>query len=97
MAIRVVAPDGEEWRSGMNNSPVFAVSPPQAFYDMTLAQDIDPTTGKPNPAAMQKLAATHPGRAIRGMGQNRGHRLCTRCREHAPHHQNRSTRDGVMS
>src|SRR5208337_261043 len=60
MAIRVVAPDGEEWRSGMNDSPMFVVATPQAFYEMTLAQDVDPATGKPNPAAIERFFATHP-------------------------------------
>lgn len=60
MAIRIVAPDGQEWRSGMNNSPVFVVSDPRDFYAMTLAQDIDPATGKPDPAAMTRFFATHP-------------------------------------
>jgi catalase len=59
MAIRIVAPDREEWRSGMNDSPVFAVSTPQHFYEMTVAQDVDPATGKPNPAAMKRFAMTH--------------------------------------
>jgi catalase len=60
MAIRIVAPDGQEWRSGINNSPVFVVSTPRAFYQLTLAQDIDPATGKPNPAAVQRFLGTHP-------------------------------------
>ena len=60
MAIRVVTPDGEEWRSGMNDSPMFVVATPQAFYEMTLAQDVDPATGKPNPAAIERFFATHP-------------------------------------
>lgn len=60
MAIRLVAPNGQEWRSGMNDSPVFAVATPQAFYAMTQAQDINPATGKPDPAAMKHFAATHP-------------------------------------
>jgi len=60
MAIRIVAPDGQEWRSGMNDSPVFVVATPRAFYQMTLAQDVDPSTGKPDPAAMQRFFATHP-------------------------------------
>ena len=60
MAIRIVAPDGQEWRSGMNNSPVFVVSNPRDFYDLTLAQDVDPTTGKADPAAVKRFFATHP-------------------------------------
>ncbi len=60
MAIRVVAPDGEEWRSGMNNSPVFVVATPEAFYDLAVASDIVAATGKPDPAAMRQFSATHP-------------------------------------
>lgn len=60
MAIRVVAPDGQEWRSGMNDSPMFVVATPRAFYDLTLTQDVDPVTGKPNPAASERFFATHP-------------------------------------
>jgi len=60
MAVRIVAPDGQEWRSGMNDSPMFVVATPRAFYQLTLAQDIDPATGKPNPAAMKQFLASHP-------------------------------------
>ena len=60
MAVRIVSPDGQEWRSGMNNSPVFVVSNPRDFYELTLAQDIDPATGKPDPGAVKRFFATHP-------------------------------------
>jgi catalase len=60
LAIRITAPDGQEWRSGMNNSPVFVVSTPQAFYAMTRAAAVDPATGKPDPAAMKRFNAAHP-------------------------------------
>lgn len=60
MAIRIAAPDGQEWRSGMNNSPVFVVATPQAFYDLTVASDVDPATGKPDPAAAKAFFAAHP-------------------------------------
>ena len=60
MAIRILARNGEKWRSGMNNSPVFAVSTPQGFYLMTRAQEVDPVTGKPDPLAMQRFFSTHP-------------------------------------
>jgi catalase len=66
MAIRIVAPDGQEWRSGMNNSPVFVVSGPQAFFELTKAADIDPATGKPDPKAMSAFFATHPESAAFG-------------------------------
>ena len=60
MAVRIVSPDGQEWRSGMNNIPIFVVSNPRDFYELTLAQDIDPATGKPDPDAMKRFFATHP-------------------------------------
>jgi catalase len=63
MAVRIVSPNGQEWRSGMNNSPVFVVSNPRDFYELTLAQDIDPATGKPGPDAMKRFSATHPDSA----------------------------------
>jgi catalase len=63
MAVRIVSPDGQEWRSGMNNSPVFVVSNPRDFYQLTLTQDIDPTIGKPDPDAMKRFAASHPDSA----------------------------------
>jgi catalase len=63
MAIQIVTPDGQEWRSGMNNSPVFVVANPRDFYELTLAQGIDPATGKPNPDAVKRFFATHPDTA----------------------------------
>ncbi len=63
LAIRVVATDSQEWYRGMNSYPVFVVSPPEEFFEQALAADIDPTTGKPNPAAMQRFNATHPDTA----------------------------------
>ena len=60
MAVRITAPDGQEWRSGMNNSPVFVVSTPEAFYALTLASDLDPKTGKPDAGAMGAFIASHP-------------------------------------
>jgi malate dehydrogenase len=60
MAVRITAPDGQEWRSGMNNSPVFVVSNPHDFYELTLAQDIDPATGKADPAAIKRFFTAHP-------------------------------------
>jgi catalase len=60
MALRIVAPGREEWRTGMNDSPVFVVSTPRAFYELTRAQEIDPATGKPDPRALQRFFAAHP-------------------------------------
>lgn len=60
LAIRIATPDGQEWRSGMNSSPVFAVATPQAFYEQAVAARIDPATGRPDPASLQRFAAAHP-------------------------------------
>src|ERR1700755_3704919 len=34
MAVRFSLPNGEEWRTGMNNIPVFPVTTPEAFRDL---------------------------------------------------------------
>ena len=60
MALRFVPPGGSEWRTGMNNIPVFPVNSAQGFYDQLLATRPDPTTGKPDPAAVQAFLAHHP-------------------------------------
>ncbi len=52
--------DGEEWRTGMNDIPVFTVRDAQAFYEQMLATWPDPATGKPDPARMQAFLAAHP-------------------------------------
>jgi catalase len=60
MALRFLPTGGEEWRTGMNNIPVFAVNSARGFYDQLLASKPDPATGKPDPAAMQGFLARHP-------------------------------------
>jgi catalase len=60
MALLFKLPDGEEWRTGMNNIPVFAVNSAQGFYDQLLASAPDPATGKPDPAKMNAFLAKHP-------------------------------------
>jgi catalase len=60
MALRFLPPGGEEWRTGMNNIPVFAVNSAQGFYEQLQALKPDPASGKPNPAAMQEFLARHP-------------------------------------
>jgi len=60
MAILFLLPDGEEWRTGMNNIPVFVVNTPEAFHDQLVASQVDPATGKPDPATMQAFLAKHP-------------------------------------
>lgn len=60
MALRFELANGEQWRTGMNNMPVFSVGTPEAFLQMLQAGRPDPATGKPDPAAMPKFFARHP-------------------------------------
>jgi catalase len=60
MALRFVPPGGEEWRTGMNNIPVFPVNSARGFYDQLLASMPDPATGKPDPKALRDFLARHP-------------------------------------
>ena len=60
MALLFKLPNGEEWRTGMNNIPVFAVNSAQGFYEQLMASAPDPATGKPDPAKMTAFLAAHP-------------------------------------
>jgi catalase len=60
MALRFLPPGGEEWRTGMNNIPVFAVNSARGFYDQLLASAPDRATGKPDAARMKVFLADHP-------------------------------------
>ena len=60
MAILFKLPGGEEWRTGMNNIPVFSVNTAQGFYDQLLASALDPATGNPDRAKMNAFLAKHP-------------------------------------
>jgi catalase len=60
LAFRFHLPDGEEWRSGNNDIPVFPVRTPEAFYAQLLAAKPDPATGKPDPEALKAFFAAHP-------------------------------------
>ena len=54
MGLRISTPDGQEWRAAMINPPFFAVSTPQAFYDLLLA------SASKDPSAMRTFAGAHP-------------------------------------
>ncbi|MET7245339.1 catalase family peroxidase [Methylobacterium sp. EM32] len=60
LALRFRLPDGEEWRTGMNDIPVFPVRTPEAFYEQLLAAKPDPATGKPDPERLKAFFAAHP-------------------------------------
>src|SRR5580704_6482904 len=55
LSLRIVAPDGSEWRSAMIDAPIFAVSTPQAFYALLKA-----AADKSDPDAMKNFIAAHP-------------------------------------
>jgi catalase len=54
IGLRISTPDGQEWRTAMINPPIFAVSTPQAFYELLLA------SASKDPDAMKTFAAAHP-------------------------------------
>jgi len=60
MALSFRLPDGEEWRSGMNDIPVFPFATAQDFYDLLVATKPDPATGKPNPDTVKAYFGGHP-------------------------------------
>lgn len=60
MALLFQLPDGEEWRTGINNIPVFVVKTAQGFHDLLIASAPDPATGKPDPARMSAFLAKYP-------------------------------------
>ncbi|SOE83678.1 Catalase [Burkholderia sp. YR290] len=55
MSLRIVSPDGNEWRSAMIDAPFFAVATPQAFYALLQA-----LARKDDPNAMKQFVAAHP-------------------------------------
>src|SRR5271163_5141021 len=55
LGIRIIPPDGQEWRSAMIDAPIFPVSTPQAFYELLTA------SGSKDPDAMKKFIGAHPG------------------------------------
>jgi catalase len=60
MALRLMPANGAEWRTGMNNIPVFVVNSAEGFYEQLVASKPDPATGKPDPAAMKEFLSRHP-------------------------------------
>jgi catalase len=60
LALQFQLKDGEQWRTGMNSTPVFAVRTPLQFFAQLLAARPDPATGKPDPARLGAFYAAHP-------------------------------------
>ena len=65
MGLQITTPDGQEWRTAMINAPVFAVSTPQAFYELLRAR-------RARPRRDEDIRCRAPRvRAIRRMGRQR--------------------------
>jgi catalase len=54
LGLRISTPDGQEWRAALIDAPFFAVSTPQAFYELLLA------SASKDPNAMKTFAGAHP-------------------------------------
>lgn len=63
MALSFRPAGGEEWRTGMNDIPVFPVSTPKEFWELLVANTPDPATGKPDPARLKAFFAANPDAA----------------------------------
>lgn len=67
MALLFQLPNGEEWRTGINNIPVFPVKDAKAFRDLLVASAPDAATGAPDPAKMKVFLEKNP-EAAKAMG-----------------------------
>ncbi|MDY0882039.1 catalase family peroxidase [Dongia soli] len=70
MALSFRPANGEEWRTGMNDIPVFPFPTPADFYGQMQAAMPDPATGKPDPAKMKAFVDSHPktAQAMKAIG-----------------------------
>jgi catalase len=73
MALRLKPANGAEWRTGMNNIPVFVVNSAEGFYEQLVASKPDPATGKPDPTAMKEFLSRHP-ETVRAVAIIKAHR-----------------------
>lgn len=60
MAVLFQLPNGEEWRTGMNNIPVFVARDAEAFLNLLTASAPDQATGKPDPAKLDAFRKANP-------------------------------------
>jgi catalase len=60
MALRFMPLGAQEWRTGMNDIPVFVVNSGDGFYDLLKASAPEAVTGKPDPQAMKSFFERHP-------------------------------------
>jgi catalase len=60
LALLIKTSNGEEWRTGMINIPIFPVNNPQDFHAFLIATSPDPATGRVNGAAAGAFIGAHP-------------------------------------
>ena len=60
LALSFMQPNGEEWRTAMDDTPMFPVSTPQDFLELQRATAPDPKTGKPDAERAADFLARHP-------------------------------------
>ncbi|HEY0702697.1 MAG TPA: catalase family peroxidase [Candidatus Acidoferrales bacterium] len=60
LALLLKSGDGEEWRTGMINIPIFPVNNPRDFQKFLVATSPDPLTGKVDGAAVGAFLGQHP-------------------------------------
>ncbi len=60
MALRFMPLGAQEWRTGMNDIPVFPVNSSQGFYELLQASAPHADTGKPDATAMKNFLDRHP-------------------------------------
>ncbi len=54
LGLRIIPPDGQEWRMALIDAPIFPVSTPQSFYELQTA------AGSKSPDAMKNFIGAHP-------------------------------------
>jgi len=60
LALELQPSNGERWRMGLNDIPVFPLKDAQAFYEQLAAAAPDPKTGKPDMAVLGAFLTAHP-------------------------------------
>ncbi|NVK39887.1 MAG: catalase family peroxidase [Oceanospirillaceae bacterium] len=70
MALQFHLPDGDLQHMTMINVPVFGAAVPKTFYDMLVALQPDPATGKRDPERFRAFVDSHPD--FQGLAQYNG-------------------------
>ena len=67
MSLQFKLPNGEEWRMGNINAPVFGASTPQQFFALVASRQPDPATGQADPEKVKAFNEAHPEVLLQGM------------------------------